>query len=451
MKPLEGVRSFFSSLFRTVNPNNNKLLWILLIVGLFKGRKLYSTVRNWFSVAHSKQASDANYPVTNYREWNVDQVKQWLLSTGMKDIVEVVDNNRISGDTMESATSFITNPHDQRTYLKNLRELQGAPCDVFYSFFQNKQRLWIYTTRWFPAMQTESWKGIVLILHGMHEHILRYEHFAQALNEAGYAVFGLDHQGHGQSEGDRGHVENFQDYVDDVVTYATQLHDMFPDTLKFLFGHSLGGLMAALVGKDPRMQDIFNGVVLSSPCLAADPSLDTPLNRKIGPILANIVPKLRLPTLAINNDYLSHDPLIRYRVDRDPLHITLPVSIRSGNQVQLAFEGLMGSHEAPGGTVGQIAYPLFIFGGERDRLVQPAAWQDFFDRTSTPEEDKEIVVYPDLFHETLNEVAYMGENGAGRVAVTNNVIQWLDKRAGMADGRNTDGEAYDVTASADEH
>ena len=46
----------------------------------------------------------------------------------------------------------------------------------------------------------------VLIVHGLGEHIGRYEAVAGALNHAGYAVSGYDQRGHGRSPGARGAI-----------------------------------------------------------------------------------------------------------------------------------------------------------------------------------------------------------------------------------------------------
>src|ERR1700753_4465737 len=50
--------------------------------------------------------------------------------------------------------------------------------------------------RWDPAGAP---RAVVQLTHGMGEHVRRYEHVAQALNEAGYVVYGQDHRGHGAS------------------------------------------------------------------------------------------------------------------------------------------------------------------------------------------------------------------------------------------------------------
>lgn len=55
--------------------------------------------------------------------------------------------------------------------------------------------------------KVENPKGVVMVVHGMGEHMGRYIHFAEYLNSRGYIVFGDDHRGHGFSEtdADRGH------------------------------------------------------------------------------------------------------------------------------------------------------------------------------------------------------------------------------------------------------
>jgi pimeloyl-ACP methyl ester carboxylesterase len=88
--------------------------------------------------------------------------------------------------------------------------------------------------------------GIVVIVHGFAEHGGRYEHVAAALTRAGFVVYVMDHQGHGQSEGDRAHVVKFTDYAEDVLTLARmaqERHHLLTNRT-FLLGHSMGGAIA---------------------------------------------------------------------------------------------------------------------------------------------------------------------------------------------------------------
>jgi pimeloyl-ACP methyl ester carboxylesterase len=76
----------------------------------------------------------------------------------------------------------------------------------------------IYTHTW----EIDEARGGVVVVHGYGEHIGRYEHVAKALNDAGWSVYGLDHTGHGRSEGERVLIPDFTPVVEDVHTVVGQ-------------------------------------------------------------------------------------------------------------------------------------------------------------------------------------------------------------------------------------
>lgn len=91
----------------------------------------------------------------------------------------------------------------------------------------------------------ENPKGAVQLVHGMAEHMGRYDRLARALNDAGYAVTGHDHLGHGPSaqKGELGYFgpENGWDHViRDIRQVTDYMKQRFPDVPCALLGHSMG-------------------------------------------------------------------------------------------------------------------------------------------------------------------------------------------------------------------
>ncbi len=93
-------------------------------------------------------------------------------------------------------------------------------------------------------------RGIVQIVHGMAEHIGRYEAFACTLADAGFLVVGEDHIGHGKSVADPkdlGHLpvaSGADVMVEDVYRLGAYYRQVYPGLPFFLFGHSMGSFIA---------------------------------------------------------------------------------------------------------------------------------------------------------------------------------------------------------------
>ncbi len=98
--------------------------------------------------------------------------------------------------------------------------------------------------RWWPV---DAPTGVVLVAHGASEHSGRYDRFARALNDAGYAVAALDHRGHGRTGAATGAgvmgPSGGQAVVDDLHQLRVAAEAAFPDVPVFLFGHSMGSLI----------------------------------------------------------------------------------------------------------------------------------------------------------------------------------------------------------------
>ena len=107
---------------------------------------------------------------------------------------------------------------------------------------------------------TESIKGVVVISHGMAEHINRYKWLIKQLNATGYHVVCADHLGHGKyindgaAPGYFSDVDDFEDVENNLIHILDYVSHKFPDLNKILIGHSMGSWIA--MGVIQRYQNI---------------------------------------------------------------------------------------------------------------------------------------------------------------------------------------------------
>ena len=65
----------------------------------------------------------------------------------------------------------------------------------------------------------ESPKAKLIIVHGAGEHIDRYQNLVDVLPDLGYVVIGYDQRGHGRSDGQRGHINSWDEYRGDLKSF----------------------------------------------------------------------------------------------------------------------------------------------------------------------------------------------------------------------------------------
>jgi len=111
----------------------------------------------------------------------------------------------------------------------------------------------------------DQMKGIVLCVHGMCEHQLRYQKFAEFLNQNKYSVYTYDHRGHGKSilEGERkGYLGNdgFNKMVDDLHSVVTAIKEKYPQEKLYILGHSMGSFVTQ---RYIQLHSLVDGVILS--------------------------------------------------------------------------------------------------------------------------------------------------------------------------------------------
>jgi acylglycerol lipase len=300
----------------------------------------------------------------------------------------------------------------------------AAPSVVLMKRFfrSNATALLVHHRRWHAATSSPSSssssssslpRAVVYIIHGMGEYCGRYEHVAEILTAAGFEVVALDHQGCGESEGDRAYVRSFDDYVSDVLQLVTEVQPAPEGVPRFLLGHSMGGLIALTVAH--KSPELWTGLCLSAPALIVDPNLDTALNRFLVRAISSILPKMEVQKLNVKN--LNSDPQAVAQYERDPSMYHGAIRVRVGFEMMRAMEAAF--TWAP-----ELKVPLLICHGDADTTCSILGSRKLMEE-ATGISDKTLKEYPGLFHEIFNEVPA----GPG---IVKEVAQWIADHIGTA-------------------
>ncbi len=238
-------------------------------------------------------------------------------------------------------------------------------------------------------------RGHVVVSHGFAEHCGRYAHVAEALTNAGFAVWAADHRGHGHSEGARADIESVEAAADDLGLFVEFVRAQARDGRPFLVAHSMGGLIATAFAE--RHQDQLSGLALSGPLL------------HVAPEVIALAELDEIPDLGLA-DAVSSDPAVVQAYKDDPLVYLGPPPrgfLRSAGQVEQIRAAL-----------GELTLPILIMHGSDDLLVSPQALRDVVARASS--QDLTARLWPGMWHEIFNE--------PGRARVIAMLTNWIAER-----------------------
>jgi alpha-beta hydrolase superfamily lysophospholipase len=247
-------------------------------------------------------------------------------------------------------------------------------------------------------------RAVVLVVHGLGEHAGRHDRLARSLNSWGYPVRGYDQYGHGESGGVRGALPQPSRLLGDLADLIESARNRHPGLPLVLFGHSMGGLIAASFVS--RTLQAVDALVLSSPALAV----------RLNPVqkmLMALVPRVA-PNLAVGNgldaSFLSHDAAVVQAYRSDPLvHDRI-----SGRLARfIADEG----EEVRARASGWKVPTLLLYAGD-DHIVDPKGSRAF--AAAAPAEMVTSKCFDGLYHEIFNE--------RDAEPVYEALRQWLDAR-----------------------
>ncbi|THF53882.1 alpha/beta hydrolase [Allorhizobium terrae] len=277
-----------------------------------------------------------------------------------------------------------------------------------------------------------SARGILLICHGLTEHSLRYNAFAKAMSAAGFHVYAHDHRGHGQTTAPDASLGRFarRDGVAKVIADVKAMRDFasaaHPDLPIVLFGHSMGGLIALRAATE--YPESFNALAV----------WNSNFNAGIAGHIARIVLKIEralkgsdVPSLimakstfeawgkSIRNhrtafDWLSRDAQEVDLYIADPL-CGFPVSVSLWlDLMELTLN--TATHERLSALPKTL--PVHLVGGGQDPATAKAEATRWLSGRMAQSGLRHVrlKIYPDMRHETLNEI--------GREKAIDDFIAW---------------------------
>ena len=265
-----------------------------------------------------------------------------------------------------------------------------------------------------PSLKKSSpVKGVLAIVHGLGEHSGRYCSVVRAAVGAGYAVFGFDNQGHGKSEGQRGHIRSWQDYRDNVQAFLQLVRAQEPAVPLFVMGHSLGGLIvldyvlrSAQTAQFEALQ--VSGIVISAPPMKPVGGTAHSTRAILAKLLSGLLPRFTLK-MCLDAGGLSRDRTIETQAQQDPL-VHPYVTLRWGAET-ISTIAWVKKH------INQLSLPIMLTHGGADPLIDPAGSAALFEEIAAPE--KTLHIYPGSYHEPHNDLDVD--------VVTADIVAWLDR------------------------
>lgn len=325
-----------------------------------------------------------------------------------KDVVLCAIAVYVSIKAVKSVIRWRNPKHD----LPYIGPFRSKPDERFFPMYmKNRQGLWLYWRCWRVPPNVPV-KGVVYFCEGMGDNSARYETWANFFNPAGYHCYIVDHQGQSLSEGERKYFERFSHFLDDFedfVSFTQGRHSDLKGLPKLLIGHSLGGLIAALLAQ--RRKDLFSGVVLTAPALYVDDKAAPGWMRALAKTLGSVVPKFALSTNAHVVKFTRNDDLMKC-CELDYINtMNIPMACRAGAEFLQAQDDAM--HQAPAMTT-----PFLIMHGEKDILTPIIGSRKFFAASGSV--DKTLKEYPNLYHDFFFD-------DQEHAQTEKDVLEWMDK------------------------
>lgn len=279
------------------------------------------------------------------------------------------------------------------------KEVSKVICTEYY--WKTPDNLKLHAQYW---NNSEPPKAILILAHGLGEHINRYDQWATKFVEKGYHFISIDMRGHGRSDGKRGYAPSYQQIINDYDLLVQKTKELFPNIPKILYGHSFGGNV--VVNYSTTNLKGISGVIVTSPWLS--------LAFKASRIkyLSGKALKFFLPGMTLSTGLKAED------TSRDSHSVQLYASdplVHDKISLKLFFE-IEAAGEKASKSIYKINVPILVMHGSGDRITSFQSTKEFVMNASNRTTFKE---WPGCYHELHNDI--------GNEEVFQYMLNWLDK------------------------
>lgn len=310
---------------------------------------------------------------------------------------------------------------------------KGRRVSMLKSFtLEMDDQVHIHVNHW--SGEKES-KAILIILHGMAEHSLRYSKFAEFLVNHDYEIYAWDHRGHGQTGDALNELGYFSDengwqrVVDDIKSITKRIKQEHPGKDIIIMGHSMGSILARTALQ--QFGEEYKGAIISGTTLGGSVA-----KQKIGRMFTQRYikkhgTKKQADTLdkmtfgSFNNqfkptktsfDWLSKDEKQVKLYEED----SLCGFICTASFFKDLIEGTRLTRDMKEIEKMPKDIPIYLFAGDKDPVSQGAKEVKKLHKLYKDVGIKDVAlrIYKDGRHEMLNEI--------NREEVYEDVLQWLE-------------------------
>jgi len=223
-------------------------------------------------------------------------------------------------------------------------------------------------------------------------------------------VFGHDHVGHGESEGERVQISSFQEYTDPVISQCQRKKEEYPNVPLFIIGHSMGGLITLMAVLKEQDSSLFDGVVLMGPLIQIAPESASSFQKMLAKIASKVWPGLKVGSLDASN------------VTSDQEMVNTIMADQSNAQGMKALHGyvLLNTLNFIGENYAEMRTPYLLLHGEKDKICSVEGSKEFHKMSGS--QDKTLEIIPDGYHHL-----YIEQDIIRKKAISE-TWDWIEKR-----------------------